>query len=219
MADDDGSKNCDDKTGEQIKELQQTVKGLAILVQQGQTVQAKNQQNFDALIGKLDKMAEPPVKKVDPDAINELDNSEFLNVVIKEMGKLVDEKVGAVTSRIELTDNRLNQSDAAMAIKNLGKPDFFEWGKEMKELLEKNPALSPKQLYSLARGSNETKSAEMDAKYAEDDDKKVSPGFLGLTPTSGVTTDSDEKLTDDEAREKAWDETVEQFPGLSQMEG
>ena len=221
MAGDDKTKKGDEKfeDSEAFKKLNKTVQGLAILVQQGQVAATKSQGNFDTLIAKMDKMSvvKPIKKDVDPEAINDLENDEFLKIVLKEMGKLVDDKVGKVSDRIDVTDGRVSQTEVKKQIIDLNKSDFFDWTDEIKNLSKNNPALNVKQLYNLARDGNESKAAELDEKYAEKKDDKDKPGFLGLMPTSGVTAEGDEKLTNEEAMDKAWDETMDQFPGLATL--
>lgn len=219
MADDDKPKTGDEllAASEAFKKLSKTVEGLAILVQQGQATHTKTQGNFDALIKKLDGMsAKPKEKDPDPEAINDLDNKDFLKIVLNEMGKLVDKKVGVVSEQIEITQGNLSRSEIKKQIIDLGRPDFFEWTDEMRKIAEHSPNLSVKQLYSLAREENETKATEMDEKYVKKDDKP-DVGLLSLMPTSGMTAEGDEKLTKEQAMDKAWDDTLENFPGLAHL--
>lgn len=219
MAKDEKSKSGDEllAASDAFKKLSKTVEGLAILVQQGQAAQTKTQGNFDTLITKLDGMStKTKEKEPDPEAINDLDNKDFLKIVLSEMGKLVDKKVGVVSEQIEITQGNLSRSEIKKQIIDLGRPDFFEWTDEMRKISETSPNLSVKQLYSLAREENDTKADEMDDKYATKDDK-TDTGLLSLMPTSGVTAEGDEKLTTEEALDKAWDDTMENFPGLSQL--
>jgi len=207
-----------------IIEMGKTIKGLGMLVTQQGTAAAKMNDNLGKLIDSIkagDLGGKPKEDPPDPDAINDLDNAALVPLVLSEVGKLIDTKFGEIGGRLDKTNQSITDDKIAGEFKRLvgTNPDLFEWSGEIKALNEKSPGLSIKQLYNLARSENEEKASEMDEKFRKDGegDGKDVPGLLSLMPTSGVTAEDDEKLTKEEAADKAWDDTLEDFPGLAQL--
>ena len=234
MTDKDGDKNKDGddldlSKNPVIVELGKAIKGLGALVTQQGTASVKMNESLSALVesiksgdlggGKKGGDGDPP----DPDAINDLDNSQLVPLVLSEVGKLLDSKLKTLDTKIGATDqgiadDKIEKEFKALVLTN---PDLFEWSGEIAELNKTTPGLSIKQLYTLARDGNPDKVAEMNEKFKkegeEGDKDKDEPGLLGFMPTSGVTTEDDEKLTKEEAADKAWDDTLEEFPALAQL--
>jgi len=233
MADKDGDKNKDGDDLDLSKnpviiELGKAIKGLGALVTQQGAASVKTNENLTTLIGEIKAGNLGGGKKdgegdPDPDAINDLDNSQLVPLVLSEVGKLLDSKLKTLDTKIGATDqgiadDKIEKEFKALVLTN---PDLFEWSGEIAELNKGTPGLSIKQLYTLARDGNPDKVAEMDEKFKkegeEGDKDKDEPGLLGFMPTSGVTTEEDEKLTKEEAADKAWDDTLEEFPALAQL--
>ena len=220
-----GSEDLDLSKNPAIIEMGKTIKGLGILLTQQGAAQAKQTESLSELVetikaGKLSGTPEPDPKNVDPDAINELDNSQLVPLVLSEVGKLLDDKLGGINKKVDATDQSILDKDLKSQFTDILKsnPDFLEWSGEIKDLNTKSPGLTMKQVYTLARTENPTKSAEMDEKYKSDEDKsEKKPGLIGLMPTSGVMVEGDEKLTTKEAGEQAWEDTLESFPELAQL--
>lgn len=211
-------------------QLMQTVRGLVTIVQtQGA---ALNQMRTT--------LANPPTKgskndKDDDDDTDEVDvdklsNKEFMSLMMKNVGSLLDEKIGGVTKQIDGVVSTVRTKDLTAEYNELkGKhKDFGDWEDEMKALSKENPTLSLKRLYTLARQENADKAKTLDEKY---EDKKDEPEDKGLTlfggyrPTTktggGDGKDGDGKKTKldmDQALDKAWDEAVAKVPALGKME-
>lgn len=77
------------------------------------------------------------------------------------------------------------------------------------------PSASPEELYQLARTKNPTRATEFDEKYKEkgtdekDEKTEKKTNFGGLTPTSGYRTEPNQRMTREQANEKAWTETMD----------
>ncbi len=207
--------------------INKTLTGLGMLMTAQQTASAKTNQGLDTLVeqikaGKLggDKPDDDD-KKVDPDAINELENDQLVKIVLSEVGKMMDDKLGGVRKELDNTNKGIMSRDVETEFRSLlvTNPDLIEWTGEMKTISDKTPGLSINQLYTLARSGDETKSAEMDEKHKveSDDDKETTPGLIGFMPTSGPTAEGDEKLTRAEESEQAWQETLDAFPEIAQL--
>lgn len=231
MADKDGDKkkgsdDLDLSKNPVIIELGKAIKGLGALVTQQSAASVKTNENLNALVesikagdlgGKKPKDNEP-----DPDAMDDLTNSQLIPLVLSEVGKLLDEKLKVIDTKITTTDqgivdDKVEKEFKALVVTN---PDLFEWSGEITELNKKTPGLSIKQLYNLAKSENPDKTAEMDEKFKKDeegDKGKDKSGLIGFMPTSGVTVEGNEKLTKEEAADKAWDDTLEEFPALAQL--
>lgn len=219
--------NKDDKTVEKkltddpaFQEMQKAVKGIALLVQQSTQNQNKMQENFTAAIEKLGESRDT-TKHVSleeqTESINDLDNASLLKLVVGEVGKVVDQKLDSVSDTLKSTQQDINDTRLAGQVKELmsDNPDFMDWKSEMAAIAKESPGLSIARIYALAKAENPEKATELKEKYSDDKDTRPDPGFLSLMPTGGAYDDSDEKPTKKEAGEKAWEETVAQFPGLA----
>jgi len=207
-----------------ILAMEKAIKGMGMMLTQQGTAQATTNENLGKLIKSIEsgKLGNPPKKEeVDPDAINELENSQIIPLVLEEVGKLIDKKLGGIKGDLDKTNAEISNRDVEAQFKSLlaDNPDLIEWTGEMKDLSEKTPGLSIGQLYTLAKDGNETKVAEMDEKYKDKSDETggIPDGLtLSFMPTSGVMAEEgDEKLTKEEAGNKAWDDTMEKFPELA----
>lgn len=228
---DDPSKKAGDgdlklSENKEFKGLLDTVKGLALLVQQGQQQQVKLREEVSGLVTKLNE--NPGGRKSDdgdgdpnPDAINELDNSGLVKIILQEVGKVMDDKLKAVSDDIKKTNSAVETNELKKEYQRLAGEykDFTEWNGEMKKLAESHPTLPLEELYHMARRNNSTKTAEIDAKNKAEDDKTkgdTHSKFMGLMPTSTPhDAGGKEKVTQEEAGVKAWDDVVSQFPALA----
>lgn len=210
-----------------FQELQKAMKGLGIMVTQQQQASTKTQESLNALMGKLDKVIDGDhegsrhiSREEEEEALNDLDNNQLVKLILGEVGKVLDEKVGKIGEKVDQTNSRLSTAEIKQQIIDLNAKDFFDWKDEMSALAKENPSLTPKQLYSLVRTDNPDKAAELDEKYRDKSDDDKGKKFLGLMPTSGATMDADdEKLTAKEAGERAWEDIVDEFPELAAGDG
>ena len=214
-----------------IIELGKAIKGLGALVTQQSAASVKTNENLTALVESIKSgdlgggKKKEPDGEPDPDALDDLTNSQIIPLVLGEVGKLLDEKLKTLDTKIGQTDqgiadDKIEKEFKALVLTN---PDLFEWSGEIAELNKTTPGLSIKQLYTLARDSNPDKVAEMTEKFKKEkegkdgEDDEGDPGLIGFMPTSGVTAEGDEKLTKEEAANKAWEDTLEEFPALAQL--
>lgn len=202
-----------------FQEIQKAVKGIALLVQNQTTSQAKMQTDFTSALEKLTESKEKPKHvslEEQQEAINDLDNLGLMQLVVKEVGKVVDDKLGTVTDKLSETQQDISDTRFAGQLKELMKDnkDFLDWKPELAAIAKEHPTLSMSDVYEMAKRKNPEKAEELKEKYKDDkdDDDK---GFISLMPTGGPYDASEEKPTKEEASNKAWDETVAQFPGLA----
>ena len=202
-----------------FKEIQQAVKGIALLVQNQATAQTKMQGDFTEAMKTLAESQKPKPASLEDqqDAINDLDNSGLLQLVVSEVGKVVDSKLGTVADDLKKTNQDINDTRLTGQLRELmnDNPDFLDWKSEMAAIAKENPTLSMERIYKLAKLEDPDKAEDLKKKYSDDDDD-TKGDFISLMPTGGAYDDSDEKPTKEEAAEKAWEETVAQFPGLEQ---
>lgn len=219
-----------------IKAMQASLGDVGKLLKGVVTIQ---QQQSAVLNDIRTKVASAPAAHNEPDDdsddepvdVNSLDNSAFQKLLMKEIGGIIDEKLGAFGQKVDGVANTFHTDRLRKEYGELKKdhPDFDDWQEEMQALAKENPGLGLKRLYTLARSENDVKAKELDAKYAkakgdgkEKDDHTLTL-FGGFRPTIGKT-DGDqpgkkgEKLTADQAGAKAWEETVAKFPGLASLE-
>lgn len=222
-----------------FKGLQGTMNDMGKLLRGMVAIQ---QQQTTALTEIRTKLASAPAAHNEPDDgggddgdddvdVNALDNSGFHKFLMKEVGGMLDQKLGDFGKKVDGVSQEFRNDKIREQYGEIKKdhPDFDDWADEMKDLAKANPGLSLKQLYTLARSENSTKATELDTKYAkaEKDGKQKEDNTLtlfgGYRPTIGKTNGDQsgkkqEKLTADEAATKAWDETVAKFPALGALE-
>lgn len=211
-----------------VTEIGKLVKGMvAIQAQQTSAIRelsAKAAAAPDAHADKGD--AQDDVDDVD---VNSLDNAGFQKFLMKEIGGLLDEKLGAVGQKIDGVSSEFRNGKIREEYDKIKQdhPDFDDWGTEMAALAKENPGLSLRRLYTLARSEDSKKAKELDEKHGKTKDAKKEDTeltlFGGFRPTIGKTGGGDagksgEKMTADQAGQKAWEETVARFPGLASLE-
>ena len=216
------------KRDEDFGKLQQTVSNLALVSQQQVNANKALQESMTKIgesLETLGKKKEPDESKKKSDGdIDEFSNSELMAHMLEAFTKIVDGKVEGITKEVGKNKSDADQASLQKEVTEFMEthPDFKEWGAEVKALNQSHPTLTIAQLYKMARDENQDKAKEIDEKIAKEKEeadkggrKKTQP-FGGLTPTSGQTVETDEKLTKDEAGEKAWQETLEEFPFLAE---
>lgn len=201
---------------ESMAETQKALKGLAGLSQQNMLQTKQTTASLDKLVESM-KPKPDDDDVVDDDDIEGFSNKDLISHVVKAVSEVVDSKVKASDKKQDdyASSQRKNALEKEIDEFKVEHKDFMDWGSEIERKLNLHPSLGLEDVYSLVRNDNKDKAKELDEKYAEKegDDKKVV--FGGLTPTSGQTPeDSDKKLNKDEASSKAWEETLEKFPGL-----
>jgi hypothetical protein len=175
------------------------------------------------------------------DEINAMSQSDFLKLVSKETGKVVDKKVGGVEKKLGDVAKSVSTKNTQAEVTEFMKkhPDLLEWKDEIAELSKENPGLSVSRLYTLAKSENSKKAKELSVKYkdakvdtdddgkpvvkfgsqSDDDDNSSSneddsvSKFFGLTPTGGGTkSEKNERMTPKQATEDAWAKTMANIP-------
>ena len=91
--------------------------------------------------------------------------------------------------------------------------DFGDWKDEMVSLAKVHPTLDIPALYTLARGSNAAKSAQLDARYAPPK-PPTPPRWGGLLPTGGGVQNGTAVLSAKDAGLEAYREVSARHPGL-----
>ena len=215
------------KRDEDFGKLQQTVSNLALVSQQQVNANKALQDSMTKIGESLEtlgkKKPEEKPKETDDD-IDGLSNSQLMAHMLEAFTKIVDGKVEGITKEVGKNKSDADQASLQKEVTEFIKthPDFKEWGAEVKALNSTHPTLTIAQLYKMARDENQDKAKEIDEKIkkekeeAEKGGKKKTQPFGGLTPTSGLTVEGDEKITKDEAGEKAWQETLDEFPFLAE---
>jgi len=160
-----------------------------------------------------------PVAVVDEETLNDMSQSELVTHMVSEMVKVVDKKVGVVNTNFEEVtsnlSNRMTKKDlSAFAKVN---PEFLDISDQVKAELESNPSMNFEDAFTLAKAKlPEDRRIELEDKYKEPEGEEGVQSFGGMTPTSGfVPEKGDEKLTKEQASEKAWEQTIEEFPALA----
>jgi hypothetical protein len=200
-----------------FKELQKTVRGLALVVQESQKQQTQTMQSFQSMMEKMGTGGAPARKEDDHEVdFDNMSNSDLFQMITKEVGKLLDSKLGEVDKKVTSTRTELAESRVAQRIKEFSseKKDFWEWADEIKGLAKAHPTLEVRDLYDLARKNDPEKAKTLDEKFNTADTKPKAP-FGGLTPTSsmkGVSDNSDEKMSAQDAADKAWDDIMADIP-------
>lgn len=190
----------------------------------GNALKAQQQESSRALqdlVGKISKPADDD-KSRQPPSYEESDletmpRKEFMSVIIAEISdslkpqfetlneKITSGKEETAKDRIQREYNDLMSGDA---------PDIDEWRDELRIEAKKNPLLSVRDAYLLARASNADKAKELDEKITkgleEDAAKKRGSdqegGFGGMRPGSGEKSEQRSDMNNKDSSEKAWDD-------------
>jgi len=165
-------------------------------------------------------------KQMSEDEFNEMKPSELMKHISKVVADVVEKKVDLVRKDMSSLSNDVTEKTAKQELQAFAKenPGLYHFVDEVKALIEETPGLSFERAYKLARAENPDKAKDVDAQIAresgktDDEVKEKKLPFGGLTPTSGSTVGEDGKevkMTSDDAAAKAWEETLEAFPLLS----
>lgn len=214
-----------------VGDMGKLVRGM-VAIQQQQTTVLNDIRTKQAAAADPKNQKDPDDEDDDEDVdVNSLDNNQFQKMLMKEIGSVIDEKLGTFGQKLDGVSNAFHTDKLKMEYAKVKEehPDFDDWSDEMKVLAKDNPRLDLTQLHTLARSGNDVKAKELDAKYAKaknGDGKKDDHTltlFGGFRPTIGKTDGGDsgkkaEKLDAVQAGEKAWEETVARFPGLASLE-
>lgn len=162
----------------------------------------------------------------EPD-LDTMSQKDFASFLMKQVGSLLDEKLGDVGKKVDslAVDARRKDLTAEYNQLKTSHKDLDDWDAELRDLSQKHPNLSIRQLYTLARDGNPDKSKQLDEKYkSADAGKKPDESltlFGGYRPSTKTTEGSEgkhEKLTTTQALEKGWEDAVAKFPALTKME-
>ena len=203
---------------EQIQLLTQSVGLLA----QGLEKMEGNQTMILETLAKVTEQSTKQVKEQIEDKFGEdidletLDRKDFAKFLLgKITTNIQDEMKKALEGVDSKVQNLATSFESSKATEQIEKtaadnPDFWEWSAEIKALLNENPSLSVKRAYSLAKSENQKKATELDKKYNPPKNEKKEASFLGLTPTSSLSTRETGavKMTPNEAAEKAFDKIM-----------
>jgi hypothetical protein len=208
-------------------DLTKLVKGLTTVVQT--QTQVINQMRQAPPITQQQQQQNNKDDDDDDDVdVNSMDNKSFATFLMKQVGGVLDKKMGDLSTRL---DSGLKEVRTGRAKDEIEKfrgdhKDFDEWGLEISALAKQHPSLSINQLYTLAKTSDPEKAKTIDAKYVE---KKEEPNpedqrltlFGGYRPSTSKTVGDDgkepKKMTTTEALEKSWDDAVSKFPALKSL--
>lgn len=210
-------------------DLVKLVKGLTPIVQQVLTQNSEFKTKLAALEAgggnSRSKDDNGDNGDIDDDVdISKLDNSKFQKLLLGEVGKLLDERLKPLNETVTGVRKEFMTDRFRAEAKDLkGKfKDFTDWEDEMAALAKNHPSLNLRQLRAMAREESPDKAKELDEKYKEKpENKEEITMFGGYRPSTGTETGGkgEQKLTSEEAGEKAWTETVSQFPGFEKFAG
>lgn len=212
-------------------DLGKMIKGLVVIVQQqGAALTGLRQEvQKSAPATKKGKDKDDDDDEGDDVDVDKLSNKEFMSLMMKNVGSLLDEKIGGVTKKVDGVAQTVRTKDITEEYNKLKEKhkDFEEWEDEMKTLSKENPTLSIKRLYTLARQENPDKAKTLDEKHKDPKDEPKDDGitlFGGYRPSTKTSGDGDSKdgkktkLTMDQALDKAWNEAVSKVPALGKTE-
>lgn len=214
-------------------EFEKLVEGMSTLAKGMETLQASNAATNERL-AEMDAAGKRKQELDDDDDgdagndflgassedIERLSRTEFANKIIERVAKAVDKQMKQVSEEVDGVRKDAGSTALEAEIEKLeGKhKDFWDWQPEIKALAKENPGTSIKRLYTMAKGENPNKLAELDKKYKSDEDDKggdkskgKGKGFGGLTPTSSETEPTN-KMDKKSAADKAFEETMGDIP-------
>lgn len=143
------------------------------------------------------------------------------HIVNRVVSQLRKEVLKPVESRVTDAEQRMENDRIGKLVEKASEKyeDFWEFKDEIMAEVKKNAYLEPEEAYHLARSKHPDKVktlAEKKANGDEESDKKAKGGkFGGLTPTSGKTHQN-KKMGRKEAANKAWEDTMGDFPSAGE---
>jgi hypothetical protein len=178
---------------------------------------------LDTLVGEVRTASTPPVDTTPPD-FEAMSRPELVAHIVGTVGEAVRAQLAA---QLDPLHQQVTNLQTTIATGNAVKDrdmlvekhkDFGEWKDDMIALAREHPTLALPALYTLARGSNPTKAATLDAKY-NPPAPKPAPRWGGLTPTGGQVN-GQPVLNSRDAGIEAYREVSAKYPGvLAALEG
>ena len=183
------------QTAQQIELLTRSVGMLA----EGLQKMEGNQGNIVAALAKITDMSKSEVRAQvaedfgDDVDLEQLDRKSFAKFLMDNISKSFKSELESSMKSIDARVTNLATSfESKNATEQIAKTaehnaDFWEWSAEIKQILSENPSLTVNRAYNLVKAENPDKVQTLQKKYTKEPAKKE-PSFLGLTPTSSVST-------------------------------
>lgn len=150
-----------------------------------------------------------------------MDRSQFSDYILGQVNKGFDKLSEQMNGQVETV--KFNASNTALQGEfntvREANPDFDHYKNEIAAVAQQNPDMKISDMYTLAKANNpekvtevtktlETEKIETDKLAAEEAKQNTSKGFGGLTPTSGQRIEQPSDMTQENAGNAAWDETM-----------
>jgi len=235
MAGKDDDKSTDDmkKVLEQMGNLTKVVGTLATGLESTQ----KNVTDLTANIGSLSNMNKEQLEEQkriaaaakDDDMADELgandlegmDRSEFMNHILGQVNKGFDTLSEQIKGQVDSVQSNVDNGNLKSEFNSVRKanPDFDHYKDEIGIIAKSNPEMKIQDMYTLAKANNPEKVVEVtktleaeklvnDKAAAEEAAKDKPKSYGGLTPTSGQRLEKPSDMSQDNAANAAWDETM-----------
>ena len=163
-------------------------------------------QQMQLEIGSLKQPAHTTQNQTEEVDFDDMSNKDLVSYLSESITNRVrDEITNSLRLDMENVQADTKRKEILEDVKQLEKtePDFWEWRTEMQGIVNTNPLLTAEQAYVLAKRSNPSKAAKLDAKFHPAPERK----FFGLTPTSNPTSPAHNKrMSIKDASTKAWDD-------------
>ena len=190
--------------------ITESMKTLSSVSQQQQQQHKETEDQREAREQEERKAAE----RLGNDELENLDRAGFLAHIMGEINKSLSGLSDGLDKKLSDINDRADTDDTKAELRAVTDKhkDFMDWAPEIQKIIKDSPGLSLSRAYKVARDENPDKMKEVDEKYKDDGNKDTGnkpTGFGGLTPTSGVQTDMPADMTQDDAAEAAWSETMD----------
>jgi len=162
-----------------------------------------------------------PEKKVDEFTLEDSDlealpRKDFMALMFKNMGDMLDDKLKPVTEKIDLSDASAVKNSIRQQVEKFqdSHKDFTDWKPELAAKIKANPGMSIDDAYVLVRSGDPDKAKELDIKFADGDingpGKKKGEGkeFGSMRSSTGDRSEQRHDMDADEAADAAWDEVM-----------
>ncbi len=166
------------------------------------------------------RQPEPDEGDIDPNTLETLPRTQFMDVITKRITKSLEksvlaslkDEIGQLRTNVT-TSNVQKQLDSALT----KFPDLLEYKDEMMDLAKRHPTLSPTDLYHLAKNEAPAeKIAEVAKKFPAAGEGAAAPkkiNFGGFLPSNGSGSEGNSKMAPTEAAASAWDSVVAELGG------
>jgi len=217
----DGMKNLTNVVGSLATGLEATQKNVTDLTSNVGNLSNMNKEQIEA--NRLSAEEKNMADDLDANDLEGMDRSQFLGHIMGQVNKGFESLSNQMSGQVDAVRDNLNNGNLKSEFNSVREAhsDFDHYKTEIADIAKQNPEMKISDMYTLAKANNPEKVVEvtktLDAEKLVNDkvaaeeaakNKTTKPGYGGLTPTSGQRMEQPSDMTQENAGNSAWDETM-----------